>query len=159
MQQTLVIDGNKARRLYPSAPQELKKELETTFGPQFFSQKITDRVQSIDDLFAISGKRKEEIIRTGEPADENAHRVLKLVAEVYNEGTVLDPNDEDQYKYYNFCRVTRSDHPSGFCLSLYGVGYWRSFTRCGVRLCFKNSDLARDAFNKFRTYYEDFYIR
>lgn len=41
---TLQIDEANARKLYPKATEAFKTMLEDSFGKDFFSQKITDRI-------------------------------------------------------------------------------------------------------------------
>jgi hypothetical protein len=79
---------------------------------------------------------------------------------VYNEGTVLDAGNTNQYKYYPWFNIVKdSSKPSGFGLSCGGCGLWDSFSRVGVRLCFKIEALAMDAGKKFIDIYEDLLIR
>lgn len=43
---TLKLEDNTARKLYQTGTSELKTVLEESFGKNFFSQKITDRINS-----------------------------------------------------------------------------------------------------------------
>src|ERR1035437_603113 len=141
----LKITLEKAIEAYKNADTNGKKLLEDLFGKEKFSTKsIIERVQSIEDIYLISGKRL--VKRNEDTDDEFAYRQAKLIAEVYNEGTVLDPMDTNQKKYYPWHKIAEG---SGFGLSYFDFAYWLSVTRIGFRLCFKTSALAIDAGNKF----------
>lgn len=152
----LQIDEVNARKLYPTASPEFKTMLEDSFGKVFLSQKITDRVQNFDDILSISGRTLASLINRGDTLDEIAYKKIKLIAEVYNEGVVLNPMDTGQYKYYPWHKI---DPSSGFGLSYYDYDCWDAGSFVGVRLCFKSAELATDAGNKFIEIYEDFKIK
>lgn len=117
-------------------------------------------VKDFDDILAISGADpKDYELRPGESLDELAYRKLKLVAYVYNKGTVLAPGDTSQNKYYPWHQVVKdAAKPSGFGLSCDVYGHWYSLSGVGVRLCFKSADLAIDAGKKFIDIYEQLKI-
>src|ERR1035437_7417544 len=106
----LKITLEKAIEAYKNADTNGKKLLEDLFGKEKFSTKsIIERVQSIEDIYLISGKRL--VKRNEDTDDEFAYRQAKLIAEVYNEGTVLDPMDTNQNKYYPWHKIAER---SGF---------------------------------------------
>ena len=154
--QTLQIDEKNARKLYPTADSVFKQMLVDTFGEKFFSQKITDRVQTFDDILSISGKTMADIAKPGDTIDEIAYKKGKLIAEVYNEGIKLDPMDTKQYKYFPWHII---DPSSGFGLSYDDCDYWASTAAVGVRLCFQDPNHAVDAGKKFIDVYADFKIK
>ncbi len=120
---SLSLTDKEARDFYATGNEALKSKLAETFGSGFFSQKITDRIGDFNDILAISGRTMESIARDGDTPDEVAYKQAKLIAEVYNEGTVLDPNNKNQYKYYPWFEITPG---SGFGLSFYGYDCWLS---------------------------------
>lgn len=154
--QQLQIDENKARRLFPTASAEFKQMLIDSFGEKFFSQKITDRVQTFDDILEISGRTMASLIGPNDTADEISYKKVKLIAQVYNEGTILDPMNKGQYKYYPWFEITPN---SGFGLSFDDRDGWFANTAVGVRLCFKEPELAKDAGQKFIAIYADLLIK
>ncbi len=81
----------------------------------------------------------EDIAKPGDTPDEIAYKQIKLIAEVYNEGTVLDSMDTKQIKYYPWHEI---DKGSGVGLSFDIFAFWYSYSTVGVRLCFENYDLA-----------------
>lgn len=144
--QTLKMDEKTARRLYPTAAPEFKTLLEENFGKTFFSMEITDRVQSLDDIFEISGKTMADIEKPGDTIDEVNYKLAKLIASVYNDASelkALDAFDTNQYKYFPWHKV------SGSGLSFDDFGLWYSHSGVGVRLCFKEAKDAIDAGKKF----------
>ncbi len=157
---TLKIDEDQARRLYPSANGEFKDILEKEFGKDFLNHKITDRVKTFEDILAISGRTMEDLVNPNDTPDEIAYKQAKLIAEVYNEGEVLDAGNTEQYKYYPWHEIAIDpSHSSGFGLSYYDCAYWFSSSFVGVRLCFKSSELAVDAGKKFIKIDEELNIR
>jgi hypothetical protein len=160
--ETLQITKENALKAYNSGCADVKKVLENLFDPKTFRpEKITDRVKGWDDILTISGANaKDYELRPGESMDELAQRKIKLIAKVYNEGTVLDAGNTSQYKYYPWFEIVKDTaKPSGFGLSYNVYGIWLSSSPVGVRLCFKTSDLAMDAGKKFLKIYEDLLIR
>lgn len=155
--QTLQIDKKNARQLYPTAAPEFKTMLEDSFGRAFFSQKITDRVETFADILDIAGKTMEQLVNENDTPDEIAYKQAKLIAQVYNEGTILKPGDNAYYPWHKI--VKDSNHPSGFGLSYLGCVYWAAGSFVGLRLCFKEPALATDAGKKFLTIYENLKIR
>ena len=115
---------------------------------------ITDQVKTFADIERISGK--QIIRREDETDDELAYRQVKLIAEVYNEGEVLNPLDTDQWKYFPWFIISKK---SGFGLSYGDVGNWYACTDVGSRLCFKSEELAEDAGNKFIEIYTQLLIK
>jgi hypothetical protein len=160
--ETLQITKENALKAYNAGCPDVKQVLSTLFGDKTFApQKITDRINGWDDILKISGANaKNYELRPGESADELAQRKIKLIASVYNEGTVLDPSNTSQYKYYPWFYIVKdANKPSGFGLSSDGYVSWHSHSGVGVRLCFKSELLAIDAGKKFISIYEDLLIR
>lgn len=153
--QTLEIKKENAIKAFNSTNTEGKTLLSTLFGKDVFNQKITDRVQTFDDILSISGHTV--IINSNDTPDEIAYKQVKIIAEVYNEGTVLKPGDNAYYPWHEI--VADKNHPSGFGLAFGVYGCWHSDSAVGLRLCFKNSALAIDAGKKFITIYENLKIR
>src|SRR5204863_8264299 len=102
---TLVIDETKARSIYHEAPTGLRTELEKTFGAEFFSEKITDRIKTmVDDYKALDLDPTAALPYPGTKDPEehaiNSFRKVTLIAKVLNEGWTPDWTDEDQKKYW-----------------------------------------------------------
>ncbi len=152
--QTLQIDSTKAKKLFTTASKEFKEMLIDTFGEQFFSQKITDWVESFDDILSISGRTMASLICDGDRPDDIARKQIELIAEVYNEGTIMDSLDTNQYKYFPWHKI---DPKSGFGLSYFVYHRWNTTTHVGPRLCFKSAELATDAGKKFIEIYATYY--
>jgi len=152
--QTLKLDDNTARKLYPKAIPEFKTILEQSWPAGFFTQKITERVKTFDDILAISGRTMASLINPDDRPDDIARKQIELIAEVYNEGDQLDPLNTKQIKYYPWFEITPG---SGFGLSYGDFDGWISGSHVGARLCFKNSSLAIDAGKKFIEIYATYY--
>lgn len=147
--QQLVIGGKDARKLYPSASAEWKATFEATFGKEFFSQKITDRVKTFEDACEILGVDPDAVDNYSEP-DEKAYCMLKIIARALNEGWEPDYNNESQRKWYPWFYLNEP----GFRLR--GCCYDFARTDVGARLVFKTEELARYAANQFQGLYSDY---
>ena len=148
--QTLKIDSDKAKQLYPTATPEFKEMLNDTFGKAFFSQKITDQVKTFEDACSILGTCVATVLSLHDTKDERAYKQLKIIAEALNEGWKPNWNDKSEGKYYPFFDMS-SD---GFSFVNYGV--WGTYTIVGSRLCFKSRELAEYAGKQFASIYKDF---
>jgi len=125
---TLQIDEKNARALYKGASKEFKATLEDTFGKEFFSGNITDRIKTLDDVFIENGRDPEEITAILENSDleedEKYYKILKHITRALNEGWEPDWADSSQGKYYPWLEFSRS--ASGFFFSItsfYAYGY------------------------------------
>lgn len=156
MKQELQITKEEAIKLYPDASPAIKSIFESTFGVETFKpKKITDRIQTLEDVYGMLGLYSAYPIPS--PADKVgkavvAFKVLLNVVKAYNEGWEPDWNNSSQYKYYPYF-YKASDGWRSVCYY-----YWPS--HCGIPsgLLFKSSELALDAINKFRSLYEDYYM-
>jgi len=154
MSETVQIKKEDALKALQQAPKELQPLFTTLFGG-LKPLKITERIQTFEDVEAITGKKLTQ--QDGETTDEFAYRQAKLIAEAYNEGEQLDPMNTNQTKYFPWFKINPS--VSGVGLSYSGYAYWYSFSHIGVRLCFSTSANAIDAGKKFTTIYSNFLIK
>lgn len=149
--QTLQIDKNNARKLYPTASAEFKQMLTDTFGETFFSQKITDRVKTYGDACEVLGISSEILAYDEMTEDEQAYCKLKIIIRALNEGWTPDWNNSSQYKYYPWFY----QNAPGFRLNVV-VSYFAA-SAVGSRLCFKSEELAIYAAKQFLDLYKTFF--
>lgn len=154
--QTLKISEAAAFNLYPTAAPEFKTMLEESFGKDFFSRKITDRVKTFDDACQALGKNVEEEVRAmiGLSIDESAYRKLKIIVEALNEGWKPDWTNGKWDKYYPWFNLS-----SGSGLRFFGYVDRASGSVVGSRLCYKSSELATYAGTQFIDIYSDFFTK
>lgn len=150
---TLQITEQNARMLYKTASAEFKTTLEDTFGKEFFSTKITDRVKSYQDAcYELSEEPiSESTLRDlGFTDDEIDYRKLKTITKALNEGWVANMYDTTERKWFPYFKVS-----SGF--AFYGTGYGYSTADAGgaSRLCFKTEALAEYAGKLFVEIWND----
>ena len=156
---TLQISEQDARQLYLTASPEFKTTLEDTFGKDFFSQSIMDRVKTYEDACAVLGEdpmNEESLRNLGFSKDEIVYRKLKTIVRALNEGWVAKVYDNDEYRYYPyFCH---NESPSGFAShdSLYA--YSRATAGGGSRLCFKSHELSNYAGKQFLELWKEFIV-
>lgn len=152
---TLQIDEKNARALYKGASKEFKATLEDTFGKDFFSSKITDRIKTFEDACAELELDPEKVLTDfleTASKDEIAYRKLKIIAKALNEGWKPDWADSNQYKYFPWLEYSRSG--SGFVCSV--TYYSAATTYFGSRLCFKSSELALYIGKQFNDLYNEY---
>ncbi|HEY5591552.1 MAG TPA: hypothetical protein VIK55_11105 [Paludibacter sp.] len=157
MKKQVLIEESEARSMHKTATPEFKKLLETTFGKEFFSTKITDRIKSYEDAceeLGISPWTEKDFSTSGLTPDEVTYRKIKTITQALNEGWKADWTDSNQYKYYPWFRMSSG----GFVF--YGTSSDYSYAVAGdaSRLCFKSSELAKYAGEQFLPLYSDFII-
>lgn len=149
--QTLQIDKNKARKLFPTATAEFQEMLIDTFGSEFFNQKITDRVKRFEDACQVLNLDPEDVLSKSDTADEAAYKKLKVIVKALNEGWEPDWNEGDEEKWYPWFYLNQP----GFRLN--HVAYHYTLSNVGSRLCFKSRELAEYAAKQFQSIYQDFF--
>lgn len=152
---TLKISEEQAKELYLTASKEIKIILEETFTKEFFSTKITDRVQTLDDIYKILGKKREDLIphknpKTKQQKSQNALVDIQSITEVYNEGKELDWNNSNQYKYIPYFHKNSGGWVFSSCDS------FSSSCSASFGLYFFSSKLAIDAGKKFIKVYNEY---
>lgn len=156
MTKTLKLDDKSALKIYKTADKELKEILENSFGKEFFLQNIKDRIKDLSDICNILEVSEEEIIIFKKPSSDferyiNACSIIPRIVEVYNEGTILDWSNSNQYKYLPYYKKVSG---CGVFDSYY---IWTYDSNGSAAHHYKSSDLLQDACKKFDKYYKDFF--
>lgn len=157
MKKQLFIEESEVRKLYVTASPEFKQMLETTFGKEFFSMKITDRIKTYEDAcneLGICAQLEVTLNELGFTSDEINLRKIKTITEALNEGWKPDWNDSNQYKYYPWFKMSSG----GFVFG--GTYYDGSSAYAGdaSRLCFATRELAKYAGEQFTKLYSDYIL-
>ena len=154
---TLKLSEAKALELYKTGSSELKQILEESFGKEFFKPKlIADIVFDIEtlceylgiddgDLFIFNKRTKDKHERY-----MNACNILPKIAQVYNEGAILDWKKTSEYKYLPYLYFSGGSAAVSF-------GSWNSSLVCPAGLCYKTNDLSKAAYKNFQIYFEDYW--
>lgn len=153
----LLVEESQARGLYRTASPEFKQMLETTFGKEFFSQKITDRIKTYEDACKELGIEPidfDEMKDAGFTTDEIYLREIKTITEALNEGWKPDWTNSDQRKHYPYFRMSSGGFV--FCDTYYD--YSGADAGNASRLCFKSSELAEYAGKQFLKLYSDYIL-
>lgn len=151
---TLQIEEQKARRLYKTASQEFKEMLEDTFGKEFFSEKVTDRVNSYEDACAELDEQpvnESDMRRKGFTDDEINYRKIKTITKALNEGWKADWEDGNQRKWVPWFYIS----PSVFIFLDAGCGCSFAGAAGASRLYF-SEELAAYAGKQFTELYRNF---
>jgi hypothetical protein len=136
----------------------LTKEQLAVIDKQRQKQKpVTERITNFQDVLDELGIDESNLPYKGSKSNLtvlekqlNAAWKINKIAEVYNEGTVLDWENSNQYKYLPYKYWFGGSWSVGF-------GGWFAAAFSSVGLFFKSRDLAKDAYNKFKDIYEDYW--
>jgi hypothetical protein len=156
---TLQIEESKAKSIYKMASAELKIMLEDTFGKDFFSKKITERIKTYEDACAILGIEPiadEVLLKLSFTKDEIAYRKLKTITEALNEGWLPDWTNSNQYKYWPW--FLYNPNSAGFGYAAASGAASNTNANVGSRLCFKTRELATYAGTQFTDIYNEFLL-
>jgi hypothetical protein len=153
----LTIDENTAKKHYKSASPEFKSMLEDTFGKDFFSEKITDRIKTIRDACDEVGENYSEFMDSlrGLPKDEIAYKILKVIVRALNGDWIPDWSNSSQYKYFPWFEMSKNPD-SGFVYSF--CNCWDDTSSVSSHLAFKTKELALYAGKQFDAEYYDYMV-
>lgn len=157
---TLTIEKKNALIAYEKTGDEGKEILSNLFGPEVFSQKITDRIKTWEDVCAEVGENPNGSYYTDEGHDdpqfreiephELAYRKLILIAKVLNEGWKPNWNNSNQYKWHPWFYMNQP----GFRFLISVRYYDGAAAGAGSRLCFSSRELSDYAGNAFFEIYK-----
>ena len=153
--ETLQIEQSTAKEIFrdKKTPDSLKKILIDTFGKECFSEKITDKIKTLDDACIALGFNTGMSDRLNGTKDEIAYKKLKVIIQALNEGWTPDWSNSSEAKYYPWFEYSRS---SGFGFSTTVCTYTVANAGVGSRLCFKSRELAEYAGKQFIDIYREF---
>ena len=114
--ETIEVNKKQLVAEYNNATESGRSILTRLFGEKFFSNKITDRVKSLDDVYTIKGTTYEDLIRIY-PEDVISFKQATLITEVLNEGWKPNWDNSNEYKYYPWFDM-RSKSGFGFSRSV-----------------------------------------
>ncbi len=118
--------------------------------------KVLDSVYDLDTLCKYLKIKKSDLLpfheKTGDIHEKflNACSVLTKVAQVYNEGVILDWKDMRIYKYLPYLYFS-----GGSCLVTFRYGYY--CLDCPVGFYHKSEENAKEAYKNFKSYFEDYW--
>lgn len=156
---TLQISEQKARELYKSGSGELRSILEESFGKDFFSQKITDRVKTYEDAcreLSMNPLDENKLMKLGLTKHDIAYQKLVTIAKSLNEGWVPDVCDNSVYRWYPWFVTNGSPSSFAFDGSYYDVA--SADAGSGSRLCFKNKELSEYCGKQFIELWKQFIL-
>lgn len=156
---TLQISEQKARELYKSGSSELKSILEESFGKDFFSQKITDRVKTYEDAcreLSMNPLDKNKLIGFGFTKHDIAYQKLVTIIKALNEGWVPDVCDSSVYRWYPWFKTNGSPSSFAFCDSFCVDAC--ADAGSGSRLCLKNEELSEYCGKQFIDLWKQFIL-
>lgn len=147
---TLQLSEQKARELYRSGSKELKTVLEESFGKDFFSQDVTERVKTYLDACHELGREpldEKKLLELGLTEHDIAYQKLTLIIEALNEGWKADVCDANVRRWYPWFEPNGS--PSSFAFLGSACANAFAFAGSGSRLCYKTRELAEYSAKQF----------
>lgn len=156
---TLQLSEQKARKLYRSGSKELKTVLEESFGKDFFSQDVTERVKTYLDACHELGREpldEKKLLELGLTEHDIAYQKLTLIIEALNEGWKADVCDANVRRWYPWFEPNGS--PSSFAFYVSFCAYAFADAGCGSRLCYKTRELAAYSAKQFIDIWKDIQI-
>jgi hypothetical protein len=153
----ITIDEATAREMYKMNSDDIRAMLETQFGKQTFSETITDRIKTMEDVYRALNIDPKDAIPYRLPISRDQHAAnsfvkATLLVKALNEGWTPDWKNKSEYKYWPWFDMSGS----GLVYDLCGYGYAASGV--GSRLCFKSKELAEYAAKQFKVIYEGFML-
>ena len=154
---TLQLSEQKARELYRSGSKELKTVLEESFGEDFFSQDVTERVKTYLDACHELGREpldEKKLLELGLTEHDIAYQKLAIVTEALNEGWKADWDNSDENKYYPYFIMS----PSSFAFSGSNCACAYAVAGSGSRLCLKSEKLSNYCGKQFIDLWKQFIL-
>lgn len=137
-----------------SSDKGFKELLEQNFGKNFWKPKeIYNKVNNLNSLIEHLGYNPLIYPSPNNSFEKyiNACSILAKLADIYNEGAELDWNNTNQYKYIP-CKFFSGGGGSGVRFD-----GWHVLLLCSARFYYKSENLARESYNNFKEYWEDFW--
>ena len=156
---TLQLSEQKARELYRSGSKELKTVLEESFGKDFFSQDVTERVKTYLDACHELGREpldEKKLLELGLTEHDIAYQKLTLIIEALNEGWKADVCDANVRRWYPWFKPNGS--PSSFAFRGSPYDHASAYAGSGSRLCYKTRELAEYSAKQFIDIWKDIQI-
>lgn len=149
--ETLKIDKSTARKLYPETPKWFQEVLSDNFGKEFFSKKITDRINSVQDAYdEASDERRAEYDRECHPglcANTKAFIDGKLVIDALRQDWKPNWGNGNEKKWLPIYRYSAGSG-FGFSDSVYCFDY--TYSDVGSRLCLPDEPTSDHFGKKFK---------
>lgn len=156
---TLQLSEQKARELYRSGSKELKTVLEESFGKDFFSQDVTERVKTYLDACHELGREpldEKRLLELGLTEHDIAYQKLTLIIEALNEGWKADVCDANVRRWYPWFEPNGS--PSSFAFGGSYCGCACAVAGSGSRLCLKSEKLSNYCGKQFIDLWKQFIL-
>ena len=132
---------------------ELDKIIEK---PDTESDKITSRINTIEDVYKIAGADpQKDLPDVSRCLDRLKKTVLSgydlmLLCDVLNQGWVADPTNKNEHRHTPWVEIiVDKSKPSGFGFSHTTYDSWNPATAVAARLSLRNSELAMFVINQF----------
>lgn len=156
---TLQLSEQKARELYRSGSKELKTVLEESFGEDFFSQDVTERVKTYLDACHELGREpldEKKLLELGLTEHDIAYQKLTLIIEALNEGWKADVYDANVERWYPWFKPNGSPSFFAFYVSAYACA--SASAGSGSRLCLKSEKLSNYCGKQFIDLWKQFIL-
>ena len=155
----LTVCKKSARTAYKNADSGGKKLLETLFGENVFSEKITDRIKTLEDALEETGRPDVPEFKDA-PEDLREYFQCQykaiVIAEALNEGWEANYDDSSQKKWFPWFKT---NDPSGFAFSAAYCACSHPEAGGAARLCLKSKELADYVGKQFKGIYKGIILK
>ena len=145
------INKQTAKRMFPDAPEWLKKQLIEEFGESTFIAKDFETIKTFEDACRKLSLDPESVTTSADTSDEAAYKKLKVVIKAVNGSWIPDWNNDGQRKWYPWFNLY-----SGFGFSASTYDWASTATGVGSRLCFETEEQCTYTANQFIDLYREF---
>ena len=151
----LKISKQKAKKIFPDAPEYIKEILLETFGKECFVKKEFTDIKTFEDACAALDHCFMQ--QVDETDDELAYRQLKVIVKAINEGWTPNMNDTGERKWHPYFLLFDGTS-AGFAYSYTYFAPSFAHTFFGSRLCFQSEAKAKHAGKQFEDIYKRFLL-
>ena len=144
------LKKEEAKKLYPSAPDWFKEQLEGSFGKETFRKKDFNDIKTFEDACQTLDINPDAVCCDVDTSDEVAYKKLKVIVKAINQGWTPDWSDTDQRKWWPWFNLSSG---FGFSDSDYYCDYTN--TTVGFRLCFESEEKSDYTAKQFIDLYKE----
>jgi len=145
------IKKETARKLYDTAPEWFKEQLEAAFGKDSFRKINFEDIKTFEDACQALDIDPDAVWGDIDTPDEIAYKKLKVIIQAINQGWIPDWNNTNQRKWYPWFNLS-----SGFGFGVSDCDYGNTSACAGSRLCFETEEKSDYAAKQFLEIYKEF---
>jgi hypothetical protein len=149
------INSTNLVKLYKKSSDKTKSIFEVIHTKEHFLPKIYDKVKDLKSLCKYLKIKESELLVFKKPKDKferyiNSCAIIHKIVEVYNQGTILNFKNTNQYKYcpYKYFSGGRFVVDSDS---------WHCYFDCSGGFYYKSNELSLKGYENFKEIYDDYF--